>query len=73
MNRVDVDTAYAGEIISLAGTEGGVTDTVCAVENNEAIDVPPITPPVISMTFSPNDSPIAGKHSCQMSYHSYGV
>jgi len=59
--RVDVEKAYAGEIISLAGCDGGVADTIC----NPSVDVPvptiPISPPVISMTFGPNDSPLSGK------------
>ena len=61
LKRVDVDTAYAGEIVSMAGCDGGVTDTVCSLEVVEAIPTTPISPPVISMTFSPNDSPLSGR------------
>jgi GTP-binding protein len=61
LKRVDVDVAHAGEIVSLAGCNGGVTDTVCDPERNEAIPTIPISPPVISMTFGPNDSPLSGK------------
>ena len=61
LKRVDVEEARAGEIISLAGTDGNVTDTVCSPENSQPIPTIPISPPVISMTFSVNDSPLNGK------------
>ena len=61
LKKVDVEHAYAGEIVSLAGCEGGVTDTICSLERTEAIPTIPISPPVISMTFGPNDSPLQGK------------
>ena len=61
LKKVDVEHAYAGEIVSLAGCDGGVTDTICAPECTQAISTIPISPPVISMTFGPNDSPLAGK------------
>lgn len=59
--RVDVDTAYAGQIVSLAGCDGGVTDTVCEPARQEPIITVPVSPPVISMTFGPNDSPLSGR------------
>lgn len=34
LKRVDVNSAYAGEIVSLAGSEAGVTDTVCDIVND---------------------------------------
>jgi GTP-binding protein len=59
--RVDVQTAYAGEIVSMAGCEGGVTDTIGSLTLTTPIPTIPISPPVISMTFGPNDSPLSGK------------
>ncbi|RYH04650.1 GTP-binding protein [archaeon] len=61
LKRVDVTRAYAGEIVSLAGSDGGVADTVCAPEVMAPLATVPISPPIISMTFGPNDSPLAGK------------
>lgn len=61
LKRVDVEVAYAGEIISLAGSEALVTDTVCSPANTRPVPTVPISPPVISMTFAPNDSPINGR------------
>jgi GTP-binding protein len=59
--RVDVESAYAGEIVSLAGCEGGVADTICNPIVTNPIKTIPISPPIIAMTFGPNDSPLAGK------------
>lgn len=64
--RVDVEEAYAGEIISLAGCEGGVADTVCDPELTEPVKTIPISPPVISMTFAPNDSPLNGREGSKL-------
>lgn len=66
LTRVEVDCAYAGEIVSIAGPEGGVTDTICALEVEKPIPTVPLTPPVISMTFGPNDSPISGKEGSKL-------
>lgn len=66
MDRVDVTTAYAGEIVSLAGCDGAVTDTICSPVVVEAIKTVPITPPVISMTFGPNDSPLSGQEGSKL-------
>ena len=57
-----IDEAEAGDIVSLAGmTKATVADTICALDVDTAIDAQPIDPPTISVTFSINDSPLAGK------------
>lgn len=66
LTRVDVTEAHAGEIVSLAGCEGGVADTICAPDVDVPIRTVPISPPVISMTFSPNDSPLAGREGTKL-------
>lgn len=66
LQRVDVEQASAGEIISLAGTTGSVTDTVCNEECKESVKTIPLSPPVISMTFAPNDSPLSGKEGSKL-------
>lgn len=66
LNRVDVNEAYAGEIISLAGSEGGVAETVCSPLRNEPLATIPLLPPIISMTFGPNDSPLSGKEGSKL-------
>lgn len=66
LTRVDVDEAHAGQVVSMAGCEGGVADTISAPEVEEPIATIPISPPVISMTFSPNDSPLSGKDGTKL-------
>lgn len=61
LKRVDVETANAGEIISLAGCDAGVAETICSLDRTEVLPTVPITPPIISMTFGPNDSPLSGR------------
>lgn len=60
--RVSKDEASAGDIIAIAGVvKGTVADTICAMEVSQAIHAQPIDPPTLAMTFSINDSPIAGR------------
>jgi GTP-binding protein len=66
LQRRDVDAAYAGQIVSLTGTTGGVSDTVCSDTVTEPLPTAPMTPPVISMTFGPNTGPLAGKEGKQL-------
>ena len=62
LNRISKDEAYAGDIIAVAGiVKGTVADTICAPEVSEAIHAQPIDPPTLAMTFSVNDSPLAGR------------
>ncbi|CAO3444360.1 translational GTPase TypA [Azospirillum largimobile] len=62
LERVPVDEAHAGDIVALAGlTNTTVADTICAPEVAEAIHAQPIDPPTLAMTFSVNDSPLAGR------------
>lgn len=61
LKRVDVESTQAGEIVSLAGCDGNVTDTICDVACAAPIQTIPISPPVISVTFSVNDSPLGGR------------
>ncbi|AWK85612.1 translational GTPase TypA [Azospirillum thermophilum] len=62
LERVPVDEAVAGDIVALAGlTQTTVADTICVPEVNEALPAQPIDPPTLAMTFSVNDSPLAGR------------
>ncbi|MFN4184970.1 MAG: translational GTPase TypA [Hyphomonas sp.] len=61
LDRVPVDEASAGDIVSLAGmTKANVADTFCDPSVTEPLAAQPIDPPTISMTFRVNDSPLAG-------------
>ncbi len=62
LNRVALEEAHAGDIIAVAGVvKGTVADTICALEVNDSIHAQPIDPPTLAMTFSINDSPLAGR------------
>eukprot|EP00605_Chrysophyceae_sp_TOSAG23-4_P002299 GSChrysophyteH1.ASY1.ANO1.2545.1 assembled CDS len=50
LTRVDVAEAYSGEIVSIAGCDAGVADTVAAPERSTPVVTIPQSPPVISMT-----------------------
>lgn len=62
LTRVSKEEAHAGDIVAVAGiVKGTVADTICAPEVSEAIHAQPIDPPTLAMTFSVNDSPLAGR------------
>ncbi len=61
LERVPVESAEAGDIVALAGFQKAtVADTLCAAEAEDALEAQPIDPPTLAMTFSINDSPLAG-------------
>ena len=61
IERAPIDEAVAGDIIAIAGLEKfNVADTLCSPEEVEPLHAQPIDPPTLSMTFSVNDSPLAG-------------
>ncbi len=67
LERVPVDSAEAGDIIALAGfTDATVADTLCAPDVTEALNAQPIDPPTLAMTFSVNDSPLAGREGTKV-------
>lgn len=62
LERIPVQTALAGDIIALAGLEvASVADTICAPEIEHPLAAQAIDPPTLSMIFSINDSPLAGR------------
>ena len=62
LERVALNEAHAGDIVAVAGiVKGTVADTICAPEVSEAIEAQTIDPPTLAMTFSVNDSPLAGR------------
>lgn len=67
LERVPTDLANAGDIIAIAGLNNAtVSDTICDIEVNEAISSTPVDPPTLAMTFSINDSPLAGKEGSKL-------
>jgi len=51
----------AGDIVAVAGFDSNVSSTLCDPSVDEPIQADPIDPPVLSMTFGVNTSPLAGK------------
>jgi GTP-binding protein len=62
LNRIEVDEAYAGDIVAFAGiSEPKVSDTLCDPLNVEALPSLTVDEPTISMTFEVNTSPFLGR------------
>ena len=67
LERKPIDAADAGDIIAIAGLEhASVADTICAPEVEAALPTTPVDPPTLSMTFSVNDSPLAGHEGTKL-------
>jgi GTP-binding protein len=67
LDRRPIEEAMAGDIIAIAGlAETTVADTICAPEVTEALPSTPIDPPTLAMTFSVNDSPLAGREGTKV-------
>ena len=67
LDRVPVEEAQAGDIISIAGmTTATVADTIADTSVTEALHAQPIDPPTLSMRFAVNDSPMAGREGSKV-------
>lgn len=67
LERVPIEEAHAGDIIAIAGIEkASVADTLCAPEITDALPSRPIDPSTLVMTFSVNDSPLAGREGTKL-------
>lgn len=61
VDKVPVEEAEAGDIVSIAGLEkASVADTLCDLSISTPIKSTPIDPPTMAITISVNDSPLAG-------------
>jgi len=62
LKKIEVDNAQAGDIIMIAGMdEVNVGETLASLDNPEALPTIKIDEPTVSMVFSHNTSPLAGK------------
>jgi GTP-binding protein len=62
LKRIEVPEAYAGQIVAIAGIETiDIGETVADLENPVALPLIRIDEPTVSMLFSSNVSPFAGK------------
>jgi len=61
LDRIDIKTATAGDIVAVAGFETiDVGDSLCDPSNPMPLDPMHIEEPTLSVTFAVNDSPLAG-------------
>ena len=62
LKRVEVEEASAGDIVALAGISNiNIGDTICDYDHPEKIPFVDIDEPTVSMTFSVNNGPFAGR------------
>ncbi len=62
LKKVEVEEAKAGDIVELSGiADISIGDTICDPNNIEKIPFVNIDEPTVSMTFSVNNGPFAGK------------
>jgi GTP-binding protein len=67
LERVPVEEAQAGDIISIAGlTQATVANTIAEPGVTEPLTAQPIDPPTLSMRFAVNDSPMAGREGTKV-------
>ena len=67
LERVAIDEASAGDIVAIAGyTAATVADTLCHPSVTTPIHARPVDPPTLAMTFSINDSPLAGREGSKV-------
>ena len=62
LERVEVETARAGDIVAFAGLDAPkISDTICEPGGVEALPALVVDEPTISMTFETNTSPLFGQ------------
>ena len=62
LKRQRIESAYAGDIIVFSGIdELHISDTLCDVNNEDALPLLSVDKPTVSMTFQVNKSPFSGQ------------
>ncbi|MDR0319671.1 MAG: translational GTPase TypA [Rickettsiales bacterium] len=62
IEKISLESASAGDIVVIAGfSKATVADTLCDIGVDAPIPAMPIDPPTLTMTFSVNTSPLAGR------------
>lgn len=62
LKRVEIQEAYAGDIVAVSGMEDiDVSETICPVDHQEPMPELHIDEPTLQMTFLVNNSPFAGR------------
>ena len=67
IERLALESAEAGDIVSVAGLEKAtVADTVADPAVEQPLTATPVDPPTLSMTFAVNDGPLAGREGSKV-------
>jgi GTP-binding protein len=67
LEQVAIEKAEAGDIVAIAGMPTAtVADTLCDETIETPLDAQPVDPPTLAMTFSINDSPLAGREGTKV-------
>ena len=67
LKREPIEVAMAGDLVAVAGFQiATVADTLCDVSVTTPEKARPIDPPSLAMTFSVNDSPLAGREGTKV-------
>ena len=62
LKRIETESVGAGDIVCISGIPDiNIGETICDINNPEKIDFVDIDEPTVSMTFSVNNGPFAGK------------
>jgi len=62
LERVEIDEAFAGDIVAITGIDPlSISDTICDPNEVEALPAMTVDEPTISMTFQANSSPFSGQ------------
>ena len=62
LKKIEVEEAKAGDIVEISGiADINIGDTICDLNNPEKIPFVDIDEPTVSMTFSVNNGPMAGR------------
>ena len=62
MQRVEIDEAFAGDLVAVAGFEDvNIGETIACPDEPKALPLIKVDEPTLQMTFVVNDSPFAGK------------
>ena len=62
LGRVEIEEAFAGDIVGIAGfSDVQIGETISSLDNPEALPLIHIDEPTLQMNFSVNDSPYAGQ------------
>ncbi|KAJ2388666.1 hypothetical protein GGI05_003720 [Coemansia sp. RSA 2603] len=67
VQQVEMAQAGAGDVVSISGVPSvSVNSTIASPEVTEPLEFIPVDPPTISVTFSVNDSPLAGREGTHL-------